>query len=157
VGPKKSLSVPGKPAAPPPNPALLAKNIPTSAPQSGSLSDALRQAAGPMDAPAATAASAPATPVDNGSNVPQKPSQGAIASGVGSSLTQARACLSSDNPVSHANITFDSSGNVTNVAISGYAAGKPAEGCIKAALKRARVPAFAQPSYTTGVTVRPSG
>jgi hypothetical protein len=110
-----------------------------------------------MDAPVATAASAPATPVDNGSNVPQKPSQGAIASGVGSALTQARACLSSDNPVSHASITFESSGNVTNVAISGYAAGKPAEGCIKAALKRARVPAFAQPTYTTGVTVRPSG
>lgn len=109
-----------------------------------------------MDAPVATAASAPATPVDNGSSVPQKPSQGAIASGVGSSLTQARQCLSSDNPVSHANITFDSSGNVTNVSITGYAAGKPAEGCIKAALKRARVPAFAQPTYTTGVTVRPN-
>ncbi len=146
--------------AAPANPALVAKNIPTSAPQSGSLSDALRQAAGPMEAPAAPAgggASAPSTPVDTGSNVPQKPSQGAIASGVGSSLTQARACLSSDNPISHANITFDSTGSVTNVSITGFAAGKPVEACIKAALKRARVPAFAQPTYTTGVTVRPTG
>lgn len=158
ASPKKSVGVAGKVAAAPPNPALVARNIPASAPQSGSLSDALRQAAGPMDTPVAgTGPSAPAAPVDTGSNVPQKPSQGAIASAVGSSLTQARACLSSDNPISHANITFDSSGSVTNVLITGFAAGKPAEGCIKAALRRAKVPPFAQPTYTTGVTVRPTG
>jgi hypothetical protein len=109
-----------------------------------------------MDAPVSTGASTPAAPVEIGSNVPQKPSQGAIASGVGSSLTQARACLSSDTPISHATLTFDSSGAVTNVAVTGFAAGKPAEGCIKAALRRAKVPPFAQPTYTTGVTVRPN-
>ena len=157
TGSKKSVAAPAaaKTAAPV-NPALIAKNVPTSTGQSGSLSDALRQAAGPMDAPVAANPSTPSAPVDTGSNVPQKPSSGAIASGVGSSLTQARACLSSDNPISHANITFDSSGSVSNVSITGFAAGKPSEGCIKAALRRAKVPPFAQPTYTTGVTVRPN-
>ena len=158
--PKKSLSVSGKPSAPasPPNPALVAK-MPTSAPPpggGGSLNDALRQAAGPMDTPAAAGPSTPAPPTDTGGgNVPQKPSLGAVASGVGSAKEQARACLSPDSPISHANITFDSTGSVTSVSVTGFAAGKPAEGCIKAALRRAKLPAFAQPTYTTGVTIRP--
>jgi hypothetical protein len=78
-----------------------------------------------------------------------------VASGVGSAKEQARACLSPDSPISHANITFDSTGSVTSVSVTGFAAGKPAEGCIKAALRRAKLPAFAQPTYTTGVTIRP--
>jgi hypothetical protein len=67
----------------------------------------------------------------------------------------ARACLGPDDPVSHAQITFQSLGIVQSVAITGGAAGKPAEACVRAALMRAKVGPFAQPTFTYTVTVRP--
>jgi hypothetical protein len=42
------------------------------------------------------------------------------------------------------------------VTVSGSAAGKPAEGCIKTQLGKAKVPAFAQPTYSANVIVRPN-
>jgi hypothetical protein len=71
-------------------------------------------------------------------------------------MGQARACLTSGDPVSFASVSFGSSGAVSSVIVSGSASGKAAEGCIKAALGRAKVPAFAQPSYTQKFTVRPN-
>jgi hypothetical protein len=146
------------PASPPPNPALIARNIPTSSPQSSSFDNALRQAAGPIDTPSGDSnKSLPASAVPSESgNVPQKPSSGAIAAGVGAVMGQARGCLTSGDPVSFASVTFGSSGAVSSVTVSGSASGKAAEGCIKAALGRAKVPAFAQPSYTQKFTVRPN-
>ena len=43
---------------------------------------------------------------------------------------------------------------VRSVAISGFSAGKPSEGCIKTALGKAHVPPFAEASYGATVTVR---
>jgi hypothetical protein len=68
----------------------------------------------------------------------------------------ARACLGPDDAVSHATVTFKSDGSVQSVAISGGAAGKPAEGCIRAALSKARVQPFVQPTFTAPATVRPN-
>jgi hypothetical protein len=150
---EKSVTVSGKP---PPNPALVAKNIPSNPSQAGSFDNALRQAAGPTETPGEGAATPASSPQFDPGSVPQKPSTGAIAGGIGSVMSGARACLGLDDPISYAAITFESSGGVSNVAVSGFAAGKPAEACIKAALGKAKVPAFAQPSYTQKVTVRPN-
>lgn len=146
------------PAAPPPNPALVAKNIPNSPSSGSSFDNALRQAAGPIDTPSGgdSNKSAPSAAAVESGNVPQKPSAGAIAAGVGVVMGGARGCLTSGDPVSFASVTFDSSGSVSSVSVSGSASGKPAEGCIKAALGRAKVPAFAQPSYSQKFTVRPN-
>jgi hypothetical protein len=150
---------PSTPAAPPPpNPALIAK-IPVG-PSSGGGSDfdkALQRAAGPVSPIGGDSnKTAPSAPEAESGNVPLKPSAGAVAAGVGVVMGQARACLTSGDPVSFASITFGSSGAVSNVAVSGSAAGKPAEGCIKSALGRAKVPAFAQPNYVQKFTVRPN-
>jgi len=87
-------------------------------------------------------------------NVPQKPSQGAVTGAVGAVLPGARACLGPDDPVSRAAIVFSSAGTVQSVNISGGAAGKPAEACIKGALMKAKVQPFAEPTYTANITVR---
>jgi hypothetical protein len=87
-------------------------------------------------------------------SVPLRPSLGAINGAIGTAMPAARACLDVDAPVSRASITFNSDGTVGAVAISGWAAGKPAEACIRAALTKARVPPFAQPTYTVPATIR---
>ena len=86
--------------------------------------------------------------------VPQKPSQGAVTGAIGAVLPGARACLGPDDAVSRATITFASAGNVQSVSVSGGAAGKPAEGCIKAALSKAKVTPFAEATYTAPITIR---
>lgn len=87
-------------------------------------------------------------------NVPQKPSQGQVAGAVNVVLPAARACLSSDDPISKATVVFQSDGTVQSVTVTGFAAGKSSEGCVKAALTKAKVPAFAEPSYSFPVTIR---
>jgi hypothetical protein len=87
-------------------------------------------------------------------SVPQKPSQGAVTGAIGAVLRNARECLGPDDPVSHATIVFGSDGAVQSVNVSGAAAGKPAEACIKGALSKAKVGPFAEPSYSTRITVR---
>ena len=100
----------------------------------------------------------PAAAVTDGTpsagNVPQKPSQGAITGALGAVLGGARACVGPDDPISRATVTFASAGNVTSVTVSGGAVGKPAEGCIKAALSKAKVAPFAEASYSAPVTIR---
>jgi hypothetical protein len=159
-----ALRAPAKPGAaagaPTTDPALVA-SIPTAhAAPAGSGADLqtlMQQAAGVTSsptAPAATGTDSPTTPPPG--SVPLKPSQGAIQGALGAALPAARACLGPDDPISHATITFGSDGSVTNVGVSGGAAGKPAEACIRNALKRARVMPFAQPTFTATATVRPN-
>jgi hypothetical protein len=156
-GPGKSVSVAGGAVdKPPPNPALIAKNIPSSPGESGSLSDAIRNAA-PGGTDGTPDKTAPASaPQFSAGSVPQRPSGGAIAGGIGAVMGEARACLGLDDPISYAAVTFESSGAVAGVAVTGFAAGKPAEACIKAALGKAKVPPFAQPTYKQTFTVRPN-
>jgi hypothetical protein len=86
--------------------------------------------------------------------VPLKPSQGAVNGALGIALPAARACLEPDSPISRATITFRSDGTVSDVVVEDWAAGKPVEGCIRAALRRAVVPPFAQPTYSVPATIR---
>jgi hypothetical protein len=154
-GPQKSVAVAGKPPEKPEKRTIVANNLPSN-PQGGSFDNALRQAAGPTDTPSEGPASPSSGPQFDPGSVPQKPAAGAIAGGIGSVMGEARACLGLDDPISYASITFGSAGSVTSVGVSGFAAGKPAEACIKGALSKAKVPPFAQPSYTQKVTVRPN-
>lgn len=135
-------------------PAATASALP---PSEQSLESLMQQAAG--SSPTATPAAAPTTaeaPAPAMGSVPLKPSQGAIQGALGAAMPGARACLGADDAISHATITFQSDGSVQNVAVSGSAAGKPAETCIRSALSRARVTPFAQPTFTASATVRPN-
>jgi hypothetical protein len=96
--------------------------------------------------------SSPGTP----GNVPLKPSLGAVQGALGAVVPSARGCLGADDAVSRATVTFQSDGSVQRVAVTGGAAGTPAEGCIRSALSKAHVPPFAQPTYASPVTIRPN-
>jgi hypothetical protein len=134
---------------------LSAKDLPTtpSGPE-GDLGKAMGAAVGAEGkASQATPAAGPGPQFAAGS-VPQKPSQGAVTGAIGAVLPGARACLGPDDPVSRAAITFTSAGTVQSVSVSGGAAGKAAEGCIKGALSKAKLAPFAEPTYTANITVR---
>ncbi|HEX8793169.1 MAG TPA: hypothetical protein VF765_19630 [Polyangiaceae bacterium] len=136
----------------------IAANAPPPAPASSvSLEAAMQQAAGPQSslssAPTATATDTPAAAP---TSVTLKPSQGAINGALGAALPGARACLGPDDPISRATVTFQSDGTVQSVSVTGGAAGKPAEACIRSALMRAKVPPFAMPTFTAPTTIRPN-
>lgn len=130
-----------------------AKDLPASAGGTNDLGAAMRQAAGP-GAGSGESGDKPSGPQFAAGSVPQKPSQGAITGALGAVLGGARACVGPDDPISRATVTFASAGNVTSVSVSGGAVGKPAEGCIKAALSKAKVAPFAEASYSAPVTIR---
>ena len=97
-----------------------------------------------------------AAPAFAAGTVPQRPSQGTLTSALGRVLGKAKACIGPDDPISRASVVFGSAGTVQSVAVSGNAAGKPAEACIKSALSGAKLNTpFAEPTYTTTVTIRP--
>jgi hypothetical protein len=108
----------------------------------------------PKEEPATVQPTIAAGPEPASGSVPLRPSLGAINGALGTVMPTARACLDEDAPVSRASVTFNSDGTVGNVSVSGWAAGKPAEQCIRAALGKARVPPFAQPTYTAPATIR---
>jgi hypothetical protein len=145
------------PAAPDPR---LVAVVPTAAAASASagsdqsLHDLMQQAAGTP--PSATTVTTPDAPQASPGSVPLKPSQGAISGALGAALPGARACLGPDDAISRATVTFQSDGSVQSVSVSGGAAGKPAEGCIRAALMKARVQPFAQSTYSAPATIRPN-
>lgn len=89
-------------------------------------------------------------------SVAQHPSQGQVTGAIGSVMGAARACLGSDEPVSHATITFQSDGTVKSVSVTGFASGKPQEACIKTALSKAKVDPFAEATYPATISIRPN-
>lgn len=97
----------------------------------------------------------PAAKAPHSADVPEVPSQGAIQGAMGAVMGQARSCVAGMDEPSRAQVTFVSNGSVSAVSVSGPAAGKPAAGCISAALKRAKVTPFQKPSFSVGVTIRP--
>ena len=135
---------------------LSAKDLPTTpAGPGGDLGSAMGKAVGADGKTVdATPAAGSTGPQFAAGTVPQKPSQGAVTGAIGAVLPGARACLGPDDAVSRATITFASAGNVQSVSVSGGAAGKPAEGCIKAALSKAKVTPFAEATYTAPITIR---
>ena len=137
-------------------PKLSAKDLPTTPTgPGGDLGSAMGAAVG-KDGKSAepTPAAGNTGPQFAAGTVPQKPSQGAVTGAIGAVLPNARQCLGPDDPVSRASITFTSAGTVQNVNVTGGAAGKPAEGCIKGALGKAKVAPFAEATYTANITVR---
>ncbi|MDB5221009.1 MAG: alginate regulatory protein AlgP [Myxococcaceae bacterium] len=157
--PAAALAKNDKPAPAPvkeEGPKLSAKDLPTTpAGPGGDLGSAMGAAVGKDGKPVdPTPAAGNTGPQFAAGTVPQKPSQGAVTGAIGAVLPQARACLGPDDPVSRASITFTSAGAVQNVGVTGGAAGKPAEACIKAALGKAKVAPFAEATYTANITVR---
>lgn len=156
VAPKTSATVA---AAPPPagsvDPRLVVNNIPQGGGGSGGdLTNAMQAAAGGGSSTAATANTASGPQYAPGS-VPQKPSQGQVAGAIGAVLPDAKHCLNEGDPISRASVVFKSDGSVQAVSVTGFAAGKPAEACIKTALGKAKVSPFAESTYSFPVTVRP--
>lgn len=143
------------PEAPKAEAKLTQKDLPaTPTGPAGDLGKAMGQAVGDDGKPKTMTPAAGDGEKAPAGSVPQKPSQGAVTGAIGAVLREARECLGPDDPVSHANVVFGSDGKVQSVSVSGAAAGKPAEACIKAALGKAKVGPFAEPSYSTRITVR---
>lgn len=117
----------------------------------GSLKDEMEKRVGPGEKAPEVAAQSNAMQA----NVGPKPSQGQVQGAIGAVLMKARECLGPDDAVSKANVVFASAGTVQSVSVSGGAAGKPAEACIKTALGKAKVPPFTDATYSFPVTVRP--
>jgi hypothetical protein len=155
AGGSRAGAAPAQPEAPKAEAKLTQKDLPAAqAGPAGDLGKAMGQAVGDDGkAKEKEMTQAAGTNVPAGS-VPQKPSQGAVTGAIGTVLRGARDCLGPDDPVSHASIEFGSDGAVRSVSVSGAAAGKPTEACIKKELSKAKVGPFAEPSYTTRVTVR---
>jgi hypothetical protein len=127
----------------------------TAAPGDGkSLEALMQQAAGVTSGATPAAPATPDAPQVAPGSVPLKPSAGAIHGALGAALPGARACVDPDDAISHAMVTFQSDGSVQSVSVSGGAAGKPAEACIRAALMKARVPPFANPTFSAPATIR---
>ncbi len=136
------------------DPRLVANNIPNGGSGGGGdLTEAMRAAAGGGAAATATATST--GPAYAPGSVPQKPSQGQVQGAINAVLPEARKCMAEGDPISRANIVFQSDGSVQSVSVSGFAAGKPNEACVKAAFQKAKISPFAEASYSFPVTVRP--
>jgi len=117
----------------------------------GTLDDAMRDAAGPDDEKHAEPASAPTGP----KNLPDTPPNGSVTAAIGSVRGAAKGCVAGADQDSVASIVFGSSGSVQSVSVGGWAAGKPAAGCIQAAVKGAHVEPFTKPSFAVSMTIRP--
>jgi len=94
-------------------------------------------------------------PAATAGELPDKPSTGAVQAAIGAVMGSARACVAGQDEDSRATITFGSDGRVQSVAVSGKAAGTPAEACIRAALSKARVQPFARATFSVGSAIRP--
>jgi len=145
-----------KTAASRPDPKMVASDLPPSpAGPAGALGDAMKNAVKTGE-PVPAAAETGNEPTFAPGTVAQTPSQGAVSGALGSVLPTARGCLGPDDPVSQARVTFKATGVVDSVVVTGSAAGKPAEACIRKALTAARVPPFAQDTFSANVKIRPN-
>ncbi|WP_437755498.1 hypothetical protein [Sorangium sp. So ce1389] len=88
-------------------------------------------------------------------NIPEQPSQGSVQAALGSVMGNARACVAGADDVSRAQITFSSTGQVSKVSVSGWAAANGQSGCVQSALKAANVGPFSKPSFSVNASIRP--
>ncbi|MBP9114004.1 MAG: hypothetical protein KBF88_14420, partial [Polyangiaceae bacterium] len=152
-------SKPGAPAVAAAKEPVEAAPVVAAAPKAGkgggSFDDAVRLAAGPGAGETKKVVKEESTgPQFAAGSVPQKPSQGQVVGAIGSVMPNARACVVAGED-SKATVTFQSTGTVQSVSVSGPAVGKPAEACIKKSLMQAKINPFMDPSYSHSVTVRP--
>lgn len=127
-----------------------------SAPAANAPPQASATAPEPPKSGGSTAPAARMKPADStSSDLPEKPSSGAVQAAVAARLSAARSCVSGQKGPSSATVTWDSNGSVKSVSVSGPAAGTPAESCIKSALGASRVKPFSRPTYSVPLTIRP--
>ncbi|MGK3968590.1 hypothetical protein WMF38_30960 [Sorangium sp. So ce118] len=88
-------------------------------------------------------------------NIPEQPSQGSVQAALGSVMGNARACVAGADDVSRAQITFSSTGQVSKVSVSGWAAANGQSSCVQSALKAANVGPFSKPSFSVNASIRP--
>lgn len=88
-------------------------------------------------------------------NIPEQPSQGSVQAALGSVMGSAKACVAGADDVSRAQITFSSTGQVSKVSVSGWAASNGQSSCVQSALKGANVGPFSKPSFSVSATIRP--
>jgi hypothetical protein len=113
-------------------------------------------AAAPAAAPKSDEAPAPKHAAASMEGRPNRPSPSAVMSALQAQLPSARSCVASAGGPSKVRVTFGSEGNVTSVDVSGAAQGDAKMSkCLQKALGKARVPAFADESYSAAVNVRP--
>ena len=86
-----------------------------------------------------------------------KPSNGAVAGALGAVRGAAKACVEDLEGVTRVNVVFKSDGSVASVSVSGVAAGKSAEACVRAAVMKAKVAPFTDPTYSASFTIRNLG
>jgi hypothetical protein len=147
-------------AGPAPTGSLVADNSspgtkpekPVKVEMDGTLEDKMRETVGPVDK---KDDAQPAAEENRPKNVPDQPPQGSVTSAIAKVMGAAKACVAGADDVSRATVTFGSSGAVQSVTVGGWASGKPAAGCIQAALKGATVGPFSKPTYSFPVTIRP--
>lgn len=118
----------------------------------GTLDEAMRDAAGPADE---NKGQKPASTPTGPKNLPDTPPNGSVSAAIGSVRGAARGCVAGADKDSSATIVFGSSGAVQSVSVGGWAAGKPAAGCIQGAVSGARVEPFTKPSFPVTMTIRP--
>lgn len=123
------------------------------------LSSAMQAAVGSegtKGASAAAEAPVPASgPLRQQQHIPEQPSQGAVQAALGAVMGSARACVADADGVSRAQITFSSSGAVSKVTVSGWAAANGRSSCVQSALQGANVGPFSKPSFSVHATIRP--
>ena len=118
----------------------------------GTLDEAMRDAAGPADE---HKGQEPASTPTGPKNLPDTPPNGSVSAAIGSVRGAARGCVAGADKDSSATIVFGSNGSVQSVSVGGWAAGKPAAGCIQSAVSGAHVEPFTKPSFPVTMTIRP--
>jgi len=83
------------------------------------------------------------------------PTTGEALAAVAPATSRAKVCVAGHAKQSNATVVFGSDGRVKSVAVSGPAAGTPAEECIRNLFMSARVAPFAKPEFTVNLPVRP--
>jgi hypothetical protein len=113
----------------------------------GDLGNAMRSAVGPRTDDTAAKES-----VANAGARQLRPSPGAVLGAINSVLPSARACLGPDDAVRTGSLVFRSDGSVASVDLR---SARSEDACVKTALSKARVGAFADDTFVARVTVRP--
>ncbi|WP_437547548.1 hypothetical protein WME97_46440 [Sorangium sp. So ce367] len=173
---EKLAAAPRAPAAPAGTPAPAAVEAPATPvvspkPEQGKTAAAPAAAGKPGDLPTAMQAAVgdsgerqpsvvseapvPASGPLRQQNIPEQPSQGSVQAALGSVMGGAKACVAGANDVSRAQITFSSTGQVSKVSVSGWAASNGQSSCVQSALKGANVGPFSKPSFSVSATIRP--
>ncbi|WP_437675584.1 hypothetical protein [Sorangium sp. So ce131] len=154
-------AAPGAPAAPAGAPQTQQGKVaaaPAAPGNPGDLSSAMQAAVGSDGAQKTSVESEAPEPASGPlrqQNIPEQPSQGSVQAALGSVMASARACVAGADDVTRAQLTFSSSGQVTKVSVSGWAAANGQSSCVQAAFKGANVGPFSKPSFSVSATVRP--